>query len=257
MSCHRHLSEALPVEEEPEYYIIFLVDAPKLDYSDSERFLGSMAKRANRSISGVRGQGFGHAWIYLKGDESIEGGHSGEWGSLAARYFDGVMNYIEYGYPNPTEEEKRETRFEPNPIKYLFYPLFDGCFEKGSGGHTPSFAAKRVLSRQEYLLIRDFISPHHYYYAEYSLLDRQCCSFLVQIAHLLGLDLNCQMTFDLKPELYFQGRLLRLYQDHIYRQIAFFSPDLLEQKLKERASEGQLQPCLNWYLKKRKKCPLK
>ena len=63
-----------------ENFIIFAVDARKLDYSDCSRLLKTMAKHPS---DGSKNSDVGHAWIYLKqGDSILQGGHSAERGIL-------------------------------------------------------------------------------------------------------------------------------------------------------------------------------
>lgn len=69
------LTAALVASEDP--YIVFLVNARQLDYSSFRSVLRTIAKHPS---DWSKNGDVGHAWIYLKGDEVIEGGHSGELG---------------------------------------------------------------------------------------------------------------------------------------------------------------------------------
>jgi hypothetical protein len=201
-----------PTMQESEYYIVFLVDAHHLDYTDNRSFLKTLVKHPS---SGSKNGDVGHAWIYLRSPSMvIEGGHSGEFGIVQEKYLDGVMNNIEFGYANPTQQQKFYPRYEPNPIKYLWETLYDGIFQHGAGGHTPTFAAKIDLSQEQYEIILDFIS--RYPYQEYSLTGNQCTSFIVQIADLIDLPLDSVITIQIDPYICIGNDHLLLWTDASY-----------------------------------------
>lgn len=243
-----------PMVEE-EYFLIILVDAKHLDYTDTNLFLHSIAKHPR---DGGKNGDFGHAWIYLQGKRSgrlvvVEGGHSGEWREPPARYFDGIMNYNECGYANPMDDSLLNERYEPNPIRYLWYARDDGYFQKGAGGHVPSYAAKISLTSQQFERILDFIHPRHYPYQSYALLSSQCCTFVTQIAALAGLQLDSEITMNVAPFVYYRKSFVRLWENPFFSSITFASPDMLEKKLIEAVENGYAEYALDWYLAHRKK----
>lgn len=240
---------------EDDYFLVILVDACHLDYTDACQFFKSVARHPmNRS----RGDDVGHAWIYLQGKDekggvfSLEGGHSGELGDSPPRYFDGLMNYVEYGYADPTPEQKKKPRYEPNPIKYLWTVREDGIFEKGSGGHQPTFAAKVSLTREQFNKILSFIKPSVYPYQNYALIGPQCCTFVVQVAALAGMDLETEMKMSLSPSFFYGRTKVRLWEDPRYSSVAFSTPDLLEKSLIEAVKKGKAEYALDWYLSDQK-----
>jgi hypothetical protein len=229
------------------YFIVFLVDARHLDYSNNRSFFQTVAKHPS---DGSKTGDVGHAWVYLQGELNgqtvfIEGGHTGETGSLQARYFDGVMNYFDYGYPTPTPEQLSCPRYEPNPIKYLWEIQRDGYFQWGSGNHDPTFAARVELSEEQFNRALAFVE--HYNYSEYALTGSQCSSFMAQIASVVGLDLECEVTIEIDPYVYIGGHPLRLREDVSYAQLTIATPDVLEKSLMEAVNKGQAIPALTWY----------
>jgi hypothetical protein len=237
--------------QEEDYFLIILVDAPHFDYTKGSKFLQTVAKHP---YDGSKNGDFGHAWVYLKGIHNgrsivIEGGHSGETEEPPARYFDGIMNYFEWGFANPTSEQTLSPCYEPNPIKYLFTVREDGFFQKGSGGHYPTFAAKISLTSKQFQTILCFINPRHYTYRYYALMGHQCCSFVTKVAALAGLSLVSETSIKVAPYVYFGRRWIRLWEDPFYAEITLATPDVVEKSLMEAVKNGQAQYALDWYLK--------
>jgi hypothetical protein len=235
--------------QEDENFLIILVDACHLDYSDACEFFQSVAIHPNGSKKGD----VGHTWIYLQGKYKgqpfvLEGGHSGEREEFPARYFDGIMNYNDWGYANPTAEQMLCPRYEPDPIKYLWTMREDGFFQKGSGGHRPTFAAKISLSSQQFEEIIGFIRPSRYPYRYYGLLGPQCCTFVAQVASLAGLSLQTQITMHVSPRVYFGRTWIHLWKDCRYSTLTFSTPDRLEKSLMQAVNNGEAEYALDWYL---------
>jgi len=229
------------------YSITFLVDAQHLDYSDSQQLVSGLAKRLPFMRTTTRE--VGHAWIRLQGKKDgeqvyIEGGHSGEWGVTQPTYCNGIMNYIQYGYANPNEEQKKHPRIEKNPIKYLWTTLYDGRFEKGSGGHRPTFAAIVPLSEEQFLNIYTFIQPENYLYSTYALTGNQCSSFVAQVAALIDIPLEHTITLAIDPFLKIAGKSFPLWSDPKYATLTLSSPDVLEKSLMQAVREGRAQYAL-------------
>lgn len=220
---------------EEEYFVVFLVNARGLDYTSGSRFLKTVAKHPR---DGSKNGDVGHAWIYLKGEIIIEGGHSGELGDYQPCYMEGVLDNCALG--------------ASNPVSYLWCGQADGFFQKGNGGHVPSFAAKVLLNAKQYASILDLIKTYPFH--DYSLTGYQCCTFVREIAKLLGLLLEDSMTLEIEPTLTIQGRKIQMWQDPKYRYLTFSSPDRLEESLKQLVKEGKAENALNWYQKTHKKC---
>lgn len=237
--------------QEDDYFLIILVDACHLDYTDACQFFQSVATHPS---NGSRRGDVGHAWIYLQGKRKdgsvfvLEGGHSGERLEPPPRYFDGIMNYNDWGYANPTREQMRNPCYEPNPIKYLWTMREDGFFQKGSGGHIPTFAVKVSLSRQQFEEILSFVKPSSYPYRRYALLGPQCCTFVAQVAALAGLSLNTQTTMAVSPMIYYRKTWIRLWEDPCYSTLVFSTPDVLEKSLIQAVESGEAEYALDWYL---------
>lgn len=251
MYCHLKNRHADENNFSPsDYFLVILVDARHLDYSDNHSFFKTVAKHPS---DGSKNGDVGHAWIYLQGLRDgipiyLEGGYSGESGEVQAKYFDGMMNYIDFGYANPTPEQMAHSRYEPNPVKYLWEIQHDGFFQRGSGTHRPSYAAKIDITPEQFERIISFVES--YPYCEYSLINSQCSSFAVQIASLAGLDLDCEVTIPIEPSLVVCGQKLRFWTDPAYAQLTVSSPDVLERSLMQAVDEGKADCALEWYLER-------
>lgn len=237
--AHLHQSR-LPCRpmRESDYFLIVLVNARHLDYTDTVSFFNTVAKHPS---DGSRNGDFGHAWIFLKGKlngktVAIEGGHSGERGMVQARYFDGIMNYNDSISP-----------YEPNPAKYLWETLNDGYFERGSGGHRPTFAAKVDLTEEEFLKILTFIHPSSYPYEQYALIGQQCSSFAVQAAALAHFFFESETSMALRPRVWYGNQWVRLWEDPCYSTIRFATPDVIEKGLMKAVREGRAENAMTWY----------
>lgn len=247
---YQHLKKTNHFQNEmvrSDFFIIFLVDARHLDYTDNYSFFNTLTKHPDDCS---KNGDVGHAWIYLEGwcqGERIclEGGHSGERGILQAKYFDGIMNYNECGYANP--KNKNRVRYEPNPIKYLWTAQKDGFFEVGGGIHSPTYAAKIDLTEQQFSRILDFIY-NRYPFEKYALTGYQCSSFVEQLAKIAGLRLNSEICVRLLPQIHFRGRTIRFWEDSSYSEISFSSPDILEKSLMEAVRRREAEYALTWYL---------
>lgn len=246
-TCDRlnHYSCTSTCVEKSDYYIVFLVTARHLDYSDAGSFLRTTAKHP---ADGSKNGDVGHAWVYLHGirdgrEVVIEGGHSGELGVIKARYWEGVVNSAEYGSPNPNGAY----RYEANPVRYLWETLDDGFFEEGSGGHAPTCAAKISITPEQFELVASFMSPECYEYSRYSLTDQQCSSFVAAIAELVGMPLKHRIMLPLPNQLVIAGSTVRLWEDPVYSSIVFSSPDVLERSLLDKIAMGKAENVLQWY----------
>ena len=236
---------------ESDYYIVFLVAARHLDYHDNVELFKTIARYESSFKKGE----VGHSWVYLKGIRdgktvTIEGGHSARLGKRQPRFYDGVMNYIQYGYANPTDSQKNNPRYEPNPIRYLWAELDVGLFQKGSGGLVPTYAAKVDLSREQFDKIISFVDQKKYPYQRFSLVGNQCSSFLARIAAMVGFPLEHAVTIQLESVLKVGIREYRLWTDPRYSTITFSSPDVIERSLMKAVAEERAEYARTWYLNK-------
>lgn len=209
-------------------YLIVSVDAKHLDYSSTEAFILSMSLN--------RGE-VGHAWLTLRTPTMmVEGGHSGERGIAQPRYCDAIQNNLDYGYSNPTDEQKKNPRFEPNPIKCLWDCQPDGYFQRGSGRHRATYAALIPIDDATAEKIAIFIK--NYPFSEYSLTGHQCTAFCVQAAAMAGLNLEDRVTLPIDQHVKLNNVRYCLWRDPVYSQITFSSPDVLERNLKRAVKCG-------------------
>ena len=235
-SQYEHLKAACSTFEpmqETSYFLIVLVEARHLDYSCPCAFFKTLAKHPS---DGSKNGDVGHAWIYLQGNlngESVclEGGHSGELGFIQPRYVEGVFLNYEYG--------------QDNPISYLWECQRDGFFQEGSGRHYPTFAAKVDLTQDQFLRILKFTET--YDYSEYAITGNQCSSFAAQVAAFAGLYLDCEITLQVASCLCIGDRKIVLWEDPVYSEITFSTPDILERSLMQAVEEGQAEHALPWY----------
>lgn len=235
--------------QQSDYILVILVDARHLDYSNNYSLLKTLAKHPS---DGSKNGDVGHAWIYLKGVidgkfVEIEGGHSGELGVFQPKYFEGILNYCEYGYADPTPQQKLSPRYEPNPVKYLWATQKDGFFQKGSGNHTPTFAAKFNISKEQFHQILALMEI--YPYAEYSLTDNQCCVFIDKVAKEAGIDLEYEVKIPLDPILKLGNEKIRFWTNPQYAELKVGSPDKLEKSLIQAVNDGRAEYALDWYQK--------
>lgn len=227
-----------------DYYLIILTDAKGLRYTTEQQLIRSIAKHPR---TGSKSGEIGHAWIYLKGENKvIEGGHSGELGQTQPRFFEGLMNLHEYGFPYPTQKK----RYEPNPIKYFWVIQQDGFFQQGSGGHVPSFAAKFILNKEQYHRILQAIQS--YPFNEYCLVKNQCTTFCLQLLKQIDIMIDALEVVDISPTITVYGSQIRLWEDPIYAKFPVFSPEKLEHGLKSLVKLGKAQDVSLWYKKKHK-----
>ncbi len=237
---------------ESDYFLVLAVEARHLDYTDNHSFLKTLAKHPS---DGSKSGDVGHAWIYLQGMLEgecvyLEGGHSGELGIVQAKYFEGIMNYIDYGYANPSCCDLKHPRYEPNPIKYLWDTLQDGFFQQGAGRHQPTFAAKVDITCAQFQQILNFINT--YDFTNYAITRNQCSSFVAQVASLAGLELECQVTMSIDSQICIANENITLWNDPCYAQLTISSPDILERSLMAAVNEGRAENATCWY--KKRKC---
>lgn len=228
-------------EKYSDNFLILFVNARHLDYTDNCSFLRTICRHPS---DGSTNRDVGHVWIYLQGvtegkSVCVYGGHSGERGFYQAKYFDGIMNYIDYGYANPTKEQISSPSYEANPAKCLWETQKDGYFEWGAGIHRPTYAVKLDLTKEQFARIFDFVVT--YDYSNYSLVGNQCASFAAQVACLAGLELECKISMRLKREIYLKGERIRFWEDPTYSLLTISSPDIIERSMMKAVERGEAE----------------
>lgn len=248
---YQHLNYTIPANNHftrSDYYVVFLVAARHLDYSDSRILFEAVSNIDNK----MHRSRVGHSWIYLRGIKNdqlviMEGGQSVGFGKLETGFVEGVVNLATYGYADPTQAEKQRYRYEPNPIKHLWEDRDDGFFQQGSGLLPPTFAAKVNITEEQFDTILAFMDPDKRSYRKFSLTDNQCSSFVTEVAELIGIELEHTVTIDIPPEFNVNGKIYHLWQDPQYSKLTFSTPDILERSLIQLVLERRAEYALNWY----------
>jgi hypothetical protein len=212
-------------KNESEYVLVVLVEARHLDYSSPDNFFNSM----RYGLFLPQEPTIGHAWIILSGKIdgkpwSFEGGHTGEFGLTAPRYFDEVIR-------RSLEED------DPNPAAYLFKKMPDRYLQDGSGNHSPTYAAAFPLTEEGFLRVFNLLKK--YDFSEWSLQQHQCVHFVLACLATVGVDLSCERTLLLPQQFEWNGRKIRLWNDPAYSCLRFPTPDDLERKLFEKVSQSK------------------
>jgi hypothetical protein len=231
---------------ETPHFLVLLVHATGLDYQDQPKLVRSLHK------SQMKGGFLGHAWVMLSGLEGgrrevVEAGLTPE-DLESVQFFRGVLDLARYGYVNPTAEQKRNPRHEPDPISYLWQDLGNGFLRTGrQGGLQPTFAAKVDLDAEQYRRIKARLDPKLPSHRRFQVTGQQCSSFVAELARLAGVDLRHQMTLPVPREVEYGGRTVRLWSDSRYSSITFSSPDVIEADLRRLVASGRAVNALSWY----------
>lgn len=235
-ALYGHL-EAPPKSDDiqpPLRYLVLLAAARHLDYTNGRQLLKTIARHPS---DGGKNSDVGHAWIMLAGENGIlEGGHTGEFGVMQPRYFEGVAELI---------QEK-----DPNPVRYLWATQKDGVFQKGAAGFIPTFAALVKLDERQYQKVRKFILSGRYPFQDYAITKNQCAAFAAQAAKLAGLELNHSITVPIEQFVRLGNENVMLWSDSCYSQLTISTPDILEKSLMQAVKEKKAQNATSWYKKK-------
>ncbi len=215
------------------YYLVVLVDARHLDYSSPEKYFSTLGHGLFFSQEPLTG----HAWIVLAGIRDgksvvFEGGHTGEFGTVAPKYFDEVIRL--------SREEN-----DPNPAKYLFTMLPDGRLEPGAGGHTPTFAAAFPLTQEGYERLNGLLQT--YDFSRWSLTGPNCVRFARTCLSAIGVDIECRMTMTLPRSFRYGAMTVRLWSDTCYSSLTAETPEMLEFQLWELVKNGSALVAKKWY----------
>ena len=237
-----------PALRETPYFLVLLVQASELDYQNQASLLRSLHKRSQ-----LKGGFLGHSWVLLSGIENgrrrvVEAGLSPK-GEGSMQFFRGVLDLAEYGYVNPTDEQKRQPRHEPDPISYLWRDHGNGYLQPASEAWIhPTYAVKLYLDAEQYRQIKARLDPALPSHKAFQLTGRQCSSFLVELAALAGVSLKHQVTIPIPREIQVGGRQVRLWNDPKYSSLTLSTPDVIEGELKQLVASGRAEDALPWYL---------
>ena len=219
---------------EGEYTLVVLVDARHLDYTSPSGYLKTLSEALSPHT--------GHAWILLIGKKDgqpwvFEGGHTGEFGRLAPRYFDELLRLSRCK--------------DPNPAQYLFSPLPDGQLEIGSGGHLPTFAAAFSITEQGFARIMRLFEPDGYNFSEWGLRGPHCVHFVLTCLASIGVDLSCTRQIELPSSFVYNGEQISLWTDSAYSVLTTETPEFLEEQLLGKVSQGEARIATKWYLSRK------
>lgn len=233
----RDIRECAPLcrqfQGKEEYFLVVLVDARHLDYASPDKFFASM----RYGVLFPQEPTIGHAWIVLSGVVNgkpwrFEGGHTGEFGVTAPRYFDEVV--------------RRSQEKDPNPAQYLFTSLSDGRLQKGSGGHEPTLSVAFSLTEQEFLSIFTLLTTYNF--SEWSLQHHQCVHFVCSCLKALQIDIPCERVMRLPSTFLWKGDKVDLWQDRKYEMLSLPTPEALERALFEKVLQKKAFLATKWYM---------
>lgn len=221
------------------YYLVVLVDAKHLDYSTPGKYFETLSfglfKRHDPNI--------GHAWIILCGEENhsrflFEGGHTGEFGCIAPKYFDHIVDLS-------------LNNADKNPVAYLYTLLPDGQIQRGSGGHRPTFAAAFPLTREGFFRVRTLIAKE-YDFSSWGILGPNCVQLARACLAAVGIQIDCEEKIPIPQVFSIQGKEIRLFENPAFSCILAQTPELLEKRLIELVQNGQALPASRWYAYRKK-----
>lgn len=171
----------------------------------------------------------------------FEGGHTGEFGLYAPRYFDEVVRLA-------------WDEHHPNPASYLFHALPDGCLQYGSGGHNPTFAAAFQLTEGGYQRVRRLLTEGGYDFSRWGLRGPNCIHFSLACLASVGVELDCQEQVHLPKSFTYKGEEIALWSDPSYSCLTVDTPELLEKRLWEVVERGQALVATKWYTSFKRRC---
>lgn len=221
--------------KEPEYFLVVLVDARHLDYSSPSKYFSTLSQ----GLFFPQDPNTGHTWVVLAGKEDgkdwfFEGGHTGEFGLYAPRYFDEVVRLaLDEGHPNPAS--------------YLFTTLPDGCLQYGSGGHLPTFAVAFPLTKEGFFRVHRLLANEGYDFSRWGIQGPNCIRFSLACLAAIGIEISCQENFVLPKSFAYKGRQILLWSDPSFSCITVETPELFEKMLWGLVESGKGSVALKWY----------
>jgi hypothetical protein len=225
-----------------DYFLVVLVDARHLDYSSPRNYFSTLSQ----GLFLPQDPNTGHTWIVLAGKEErkpwvFEGGHTGEFGLYAPRYFDEVVRL--------SWDENH-----PNPASYLFDSLPDGCLQYGSGGHFPTFAAAFPLTENGYRRVRRLLTAGGYDFSRWGIRGPNCIHFSLACLASVGIELNCKETIRLPRSFTYKGAEIELWSDPTFSTFCVDTPELLEKRLWDQVERGNAVVATKWYSSFKHRC---
>jgi hypothetical protein len=204
---------------------VIFVDARHLNYQGGRSFFTSLAKHPS---DWSKNGDVGHVWIALFGQgKKIIGGQTGEREGLT--YTQGVLKGL----------------IKDNPISLLQKTRYDGMFEKGSGGHSPTFAAKFNLTAEQFQSALRYIQT--YDFKRYKLTSRQCTTFATGVAAACGICLEETIDLYFPPFFKIGGEIYPLWKDSSFAKVKMATPDRLELSLKEKVLAGEAEYAVDFH----------
>jgi hypothetical protein len=210
-----------PVGDEG-YYFYILNEAANWDHSNPKSILFSIWQRP-----------WAHSWLILESpQDSLECGHTGDFGQTRPRYHEGVFQKIQDG--------------DPNPIAYLWQTMSDGQFQIGKPNRPPSFVWRMPITRRRYQLIYEYVLQRKY--DQFGARTNNCTDMVIETAALAGINLIHRIRLTLPPETKVWGRTRRVWTDPQYRILEYSTPEVLEADLRQLARLGIGSDATKWYL---------
>jgi hypothetical protein len=211
-----------PVGDEG-YYLYILNEAANWDYSTTKSLLLSIWQRP-----------WAHSWLILESPEdSLECGHTGDFGLAKPRFHDGVFEGIRDGVPDP--------------ISYLWQTMADGQFQTGKPNRPPTFVWRMPITKRRHQLIHEYVMQRKY--DQFGVRSNNCTDMVTEAAALAGINLIHRIQLILPPETKVWGRTVRVWTDPQYRILEYSTPDVLETDLRQLARLGIGSDVTEWYLK--------
>jgi len=107
--------------------------------------------------------------------------------------------------------------------------------------------AKVNITKDQFERIVRFIDADTYTFENFSIIDKQCTTFVVKLAAMVGLKLDHMVTVKIDGEITVSGQKYRLWTNPKYSKITFASPDKLEASLRRAVAGGNAEYALDWY----------
>jgi len=209
-----------PVGDE-RYYLYILTETAHWDFSNAATLISSIRLRP-----GV------HSWIILESPRNrLEFGLTGDFGREKLRYYQGVIQRVRDG--------------DPNPIAYLWQTMSDGQLQTGRPNRPPTFVWRMAISRRRYQLIYEHVMQRKY--DRFGVRTDNCVDLAVETAALAGIHLIHHIRLTLPPEVKFGGRTMRIWTDPQYRILEFGTPQVLEVDLRQLVQMGIGGDATEWY----------
>jgi len=210
-----------PVGDEG-YYLYILNEAANWDYGTTKSLLLSIWQRP-----------WAHSWLILESPEdSLECGHTGDFGLAKPRFHDGVFEGIRDGVPDP--------------ISYLWQTMADGQFQTGKPNRPPTFVWRMPITKRRHQLIYEYIMQRKY--DQFGVRSKNCTDMVIETAALAGINLIHRIQLILPPETKVWGKTVRVWTDPQYRILQYSTPDVLDADLRQLARFGIGSDVTEWYL---------